>query len=89
MAQARSQASTWGVRRLTAADAPAFQALRLEGFALHPLQFRVAPEDESGLSLQAVGERLAKTFVVGGFHDDDLVGVGGLTRWDTSAVPSR
>ena len=89
MAQARSQASTWGVRRLTAADAPAYQALRLEGFALHPLQFRVAPEDESGLSLQAVGERLAKTFVVGGFHDDDLVGVGGLTRFDGAKLQHR
>ena len=66
----------------SAADGPAYQALRLEGFALHPLQFRAAPEDESGLSLQAVGEPLAKTFVVGGFHDDDLVGVGGLTRFD-------
>ena len=67
---------------LTAADAAAYQALRLEGFARHPLQFRVAPEDESGLSLQAVAERLEGTFVAGGFDADGLVGVGGLTRFE-------
>ena len=66
-----------------------YQALRLEGFALHPRQFRVAPEDEIGLSLQAVGERLAKTFVVGGFHDDELVGVGGLTRFEGAKLRHR
>ncbi len=89
MAEARSQASTWVVRRLTAADAAAYQALRLEGFALHPLQFRVAPEDESGLPLQDVGGRLVTTFVVGGFHDDELVGIGGLTRFDGAKLRHR
>lgn len=89
MAQARSQATTWKVRRLTATDAAAYQALRLEGFALHPLQFRVAPEDESHLSLQAVGERLATTFVAGGFHDDELTGIGGLTRFEGAKLRHR
>jgi ribosomal protein S18 acetylase RimI-like enzyme len=89
MAEARSQATTWRVRRLTATDAAAYQALRLEGFALHPLQFRVAPEDESGLSLQAVGERLAKAFVGGGFHGDELMGIGGMTRFEGAKLRHR
>jgi ribosomal protein S18 acetylase RimI-like enzyme len=89
VAEARSQATTWRVRRLTATDAAAYQAVRLEGFALHPLQFRVAPEDESGLSLQAVGERLAETFVGGGFHGDELMGIGGLTRFEGAKLRHR
>jgi ribosomal protein S18 acetylase RimI-like enzyme len=70
-------------------DAAAYQALRLEGFVLHPLQFRVAPEDEESLPLQAVGERLAKAFVGGGFHDDELMGIGGLTRFEGAKLRHR
>lgn len=77
------------VRRLAPADAAAYQALRLEGFTRHPLQFRIAPEDESGLSLQQVGERLERTFVAGGFEADALVGAGGLTRFEGTKLRHR
>ena len=74
--------TTTSTRRLRAADAAEYQRLRLEGFVLHPLQFRVAPEDESGLSPEAIGERLEGAYVAGGFDAVGLAGVGGLTRFD-------
>ena len=68
------------LRRLEAADAPAFQRLRIEGFALQPREFRYAPEDEANMPLAEVAARLARDFVVGVFDDDTLVGIAGLTR---------
>jgi RimJ/RimL family protein N-acetyltransferase len=69
------------LRRLGPADAAAFHAFRLEGFVRHPRQFRVAVEDEAGLSLDAVAARLASEHVVGGFDGDGLAGIGGLSRY--------
>ncbi len=68
------------VRRLEAADAPAFQRLRIEGFALQPREFRYAPQDEADTPLAEVAARLARDFVVGVFDGDTLVGIAGLTR---------
>jgi ribosomal protein S18 acetylase RimI-like enzyme len=68
------------IRRLTAEDAAAFHRLRLEGFERHPLQFRVAIEDEAGLTLDAVATRLTREYVVGGFVGSELVGIGGLSQ---------
>jgi len=47
------------LRRLEAADAPAFQRLRIEGFTLQPREFRYAPEDEADMPLAEVAARLA------------------------------
>jgi ribosomal protein S18 acetylase RimI-like enzyme len=85
----RSETTPWMIRRLLPADAAAYQALRLEGFTRHPFQFRVAAEDELGLSLQIVGERLAGTFVAGGFAEDGLVGIAGLTRFEGAKLRHR
>ena len=68
------------LRRLEAADAPAFQRLRIEGFALQPREFRYAPEDEANTPLAEVAARLEHDYVVGVFHGDTLVGIAGLTR---------
>jgi ribosomal protein S18 acetylase RimI-like enzyme len=89
MADSALQPTSWRVRRLTSTDAAAYHALRLEGFARHPLQFRVAPEDEEGLSLEAVGARLEGTFVAGGFDSHGLAGVGGLTRFEGTKLRHR
>lgn len=67
-------------RRLSGTDAAEYQALRMEGFARHPLEFRIAPEDEADLSPDAVAKRLAESCVIGAFRDDVLIGIGGLTR---------
>jgi len=89
MLDGRVETQRWMVRRLLPADAAAYQTLRLEGFSRHPLQFRVAPEDEAGLSLQQVGERLAGTFVAGGFDAGGLAGVAGLTRFEGAKLRHR
>ena len=79
----------WSMRRLNEADAEAYHGLRLEGLRAHPLQFRVAPEDERELPLEAVAARLAGAFVVGGFDAGGLAGVAGLTRFDGARMRHR
>lgn len=66
------------IRRLLPADAATFQALRLEGFALHEREFRFAPEDEAHFSTEDVAARLTRDFVVGAHHGETLIGVAGL-----------
>jgi GNAT superfamily N-acetyltransferase len=66
------------IRRLGRADAATFHALRLEGFRLQEREFRFAPEDEAGLSLEEVEARLARDAVFGACDGDTLVGVAGL-----------
>jgi RimJ/RimL family protein N-acetyltransferase len=84
-----TEGTRWVVRRLHPGDAPAYQALRLEGFMRHPLQFRVAPEDEEALTQEHVAERLASTFVAGGFDGDELVGIAGLSRFEGAKLRHR
>ncbi|HEX8243925.1 MAG TPA: GNAT family N-acetyltransferase [Longimicrobium sp.] len=69
------------VRRLRAEDAEAYRALRIEGFATHPLEFRYSPDDEAAQSPADVERRLAESFVVGAWLRDELVGIGGWTRF--------
>lgn len=69
------------VRRLGPADAPAYRALRIEGFATHPLEFRYSPADEEALPLAETERRLAESFVAGVFADGELGGIGGWTRF--------
>ena len=75
--------------RLETADAPAFQRLRIEGFALQPREFRYAPEDEADTPLAEVAARLARDFVVGVFEGDMLVGIAGLTRLSGVKISHR
>lgn len=77
------------IRRLAPADAAVYRALRLEAFSRHPLEFRVAPEDESAMSLPQVEERLAASYVIGAFDPEGLVGVAGLTRFDGAKLRHR
>lgn len=79
------------LRRLTPDDAPAFHALRIEGFTRQPLQFRSGPEDEAALAPEQVRARLAREFVLGAFVPDGgagetLVGIGGLARESRSKL---
>jgi RimJ/RimL family protein N-acetyltransferase len=69
------------VRRLGTADAAAYRALRMEGFATHPLEFRYSPDDEAAQSPADVERRLAESFVVGAYLAGELVGIGGWTRY--------
>jgi ribosomal protein S18 acetylase RimI-like enzyme len=75
-----NQPDIWHVRRLTPADSEAYQELRVQGFIRQPLDFRVAPEDETDLSRDAIADRIRGTFVAGGFDAEGLAGIAGLTR---------
>jgi GNAT superfamily N-acetyltransferase len=77
------------VRRLTAADAPEFRRVRLEGFTASPDLFRIAAEEEAELSGEAVAARLEREHVVGGFVDGELQGIGGLTRFAGTRLDHR
>ena len=66
------------LRRLARADASAFRALRLEGFALEAANFRYAPADEEHLPPDHFETLLDRDFVFGVFDAYRLVGIAGL-----------
>lgn len=71
------------IRRLTPADAAAFQALRLAALLETPIAFGSSHGEEVGSSLQAVAARLEPLpdrGVFGAFAADTLVGIVGLGR---------
>ncbi len=70
------------LRRLTAADAEAFRAIRLEAFTLQGREFRSSPADAAAISVEEWARRLESEFVVGLFDGDTLVGVAGLSQWE-------
>jgi GNAT superfamily N-acetyltransferase len=66
------------VRLLSGADAPAFQACRLEALSVHPCAFAAAFEEEVGRSLAEVADRLEQGAAFGAFLDGALVGTAGF-----------
>lgn len=72
--------ATATIRRLGAADAPAFRALRLEGLAAHPAAFGASWETEAEQPLAWFSQRLARNTVFGGHAGDGgLAGIAGFT----------
>ena len=73
------------VRRLTAGNAAAFQALRLAALEECPTAFGASLEDEQALDMHAVAQRIAPTNQgeaggVGAFDGPDLVGIACIFR---------
>ena len=71
------------IRRLSAADAPAFRALRLAALLDTPEAFVTSYEEENDQPLAWFVERLAEHdghAVFGAFDGDTLVGIAGLAR---------
>jgi len=71
------------LRQLTPSDAPAYRALMLQAYALHPDAFTSAPQERAALPLSwwegRLGEGLqAAERVFGAFQDGQLAGVAGL-----------
>lgn len=69
---------TLDLRRLTAADAGALRALRVEAFTLHPRDFRSAPEEEAARPIAELEATLGRDVVMGLFDGEALVGAAGL-----------
>jgi ribosomal protein S18 acetylase RimI-like enzyme len=65
-------------RLLSAADAAAFQACRLEALTLDPCAFAAAFEEEAARSLDEVAARLGQGAAFGAFIDGALVGTAGF-----------
>jgi RimJ/RimL family protein N-acetyltransferase len=71
------------VRKLTSADATAFQSLRLLGLRECPTAFASSYEEECDLELPVVADRLAPRddrAVFGAFQELELVGLVGVKR---------
>lgn len=70
------------LKKLTAADAATFQALRLEGLANYACEFGTAYEEEAGLALDVIAERLEHGMIFGAFIDGHLRAIAGFRRFD-------
>lgn len=70
------------LKKLTAADASAYKALRLEGLANHACEFGTAYEEEADLSLDEVAARLDEGSIFGAFIDGRLQAIAGFRRFD-------
>jgi ribosomal protein S18 acetylase RimI-like enzyme len=71
------------IRRLTSADAAAFQALRLAGLREAPAAFGSSYEEEKDWPLSTIEDRLAASpdrGVFGAFEEGDLIGLITLGR---------
>ena len=71
------------IERLTPAHAPAYRALMLQAYALHPDAFTSSVEERAGLPLAWWQARLddgpdARERVFGAFEGEQLAGVAGL-----------
>lgn len=70
------------VRKLVAADAEAYQAVRLEGLENHPCEFGTAFEEEAGLSVGEIERRLEEGQIYGAFQGGELAAIAGFRRPD-------
>jgi len=77
------------VRQLLAADAAAFRDIRLEMLQVNPEAFGSTYEAESGRSVEAFAESLARSFVAGGFIDQQLAGVAAFYSLEGPKVSHR
>ena len=73
-------ARSFVVRRLTAEDADAYRALRLEGLSLHPEAFGASYAVDARRTLAEWRERLTERAIFGAFWAESLVGTAGLYR---------
>ena len=80
---------TVSARRLTAADAEAYRALRLEGLLDSPESFGATYLEEESRPASSFTERLEKDFYFGLFDDATLVGTAGFFREGMAKVAHR
>lgn len=72
------------IRFLTASDASAYWAIRLEALECEPEAFGSSPEEHYALSMDVIASRLSsdngENFVAGAFDGERLVGTAGFYR---------
>lgn len=71
------------LRALEAADAAAFQALRLQALREHPAAFFASPEEQAAMSLEIVAQSIgpsAQRWAIGAWQGEGLVATMGLQR---------
>jgi ribosomal protein S18 acetylase RimI-like enzyme len=75
-----SLATPWTIRPLTAADLPAFRAVRLDALRLHPRAYGSSYAEEIDDTLDDFAARWPAPpgVMLGGFSADRLVGITGL-----------
>jgi RimJ/RimL family protein N-acetyltransferase len=66
------------IRRLTAADAPAFRALRLEALQAYPADFGSEFEEQARLPVAYFVAQLLDNHVMGAFAEGQLMGIMAL-----------
>jgi len=73
------------VRKLTPADATAFQSLRLLGLRECPTAFASSYEEECNIALPSIADRLGPRHdraIFGAFEEQELIGLVGVKRED-------
>ena len=77
------------IRRLSAADAEAFRAVRLEGLERHPPAFGASLKEESSRPLAFFADRLEANHVLGAEMAGRLSGVAGFRVHDSEKTRHR
>lgn len=77
------------IKRLDANDYESYHKLRIEGATLQENEFRYSAQDEIKLSKQNTIERLNSDFVIGAYHADSLIGIGGISQFSGSKINHR
>lgn len=72
--------ATIAIRPFAAADADAFQRLRLAALRAHPEAFGSSVADEEGIPMATVAERLARGDTFGAFDRDEPVAMAGFSQ---------
>ncbi|KIC48216.1 GNAT family protein [Tateyamaria sp. ANG-S1] len=76
-------------RRLTGADAPDWQRLRLEALSTYPEAFLTTHDEAAAVPISAIAKRLDTGHTLGVFQDTAMVGIGSLNQLTKAQTKHR